>query len=808
MSAEPSPKSKLEVAYVLFINIVGYADMPPEQQDAAIARLNEVAQTTSHFRAASAVNELIALPTKDGGGLAFFHRPEAPVQCAIDIAKALRRDSKLRVRMGIHSGPVEVVVGADGQKNIAGAGINLAQQLMACANPNQILISKYVAEDLAQYARWRGHLHPIGEVELARGRKISAVNLYSDEFGNANLPASIREPDRTVDKPSAPNGPTRKRRALIYAVLLLPAIIGALISIHRLERAPRPPAEGPVPEKSVAVLPFDNFSDDAGNIYFADGVQDDILTALAKISDLKVISRSSVMQYRGGNKNVRQIGQTLGVAYVLEGSVRRYDNKVRITAQLIDARTDVHTWAEYYDRGLSDVFAIQSEVAEKIANELKANISASEYAAIQTRPTQDVTAFDAYLQAKELFYNFHDSADWKVTLLQALRLVDQAISRDGKFALGYCLAARAHDALYWYGIDRTQPRLSAAKVMAARALALAPNLGEAHLVQALVHYHGTRDYSRAREELAIARRTLPNSAELYSLHGWIDRRQGRWNEAIKNEEKSVELDPRNSQFLNSLSILYDILRRYDDEEAVFARAIAASPRSADYFNLLRAQVELEKGETKSAREQLDALPANYDPDGAATSTRINLALYEGDAAQAAKILGATKLEELVGSNGLLLPRAWFEGLIAKAQGNATAMNTAFNDARAKIQTKLQQTPDEASLLGILGLINAALNQKPEAIANGLRAVELRPLNQDAVDGAYVITILALIYAWTGEIEPAMQQLTHSATIPGGVDYGQLKCDPAWSPLRSDPRYATILEGLRGTFGQRRELATR
>jgi TolB-like protein/Flp pilus assembly protein TadD len=610
--------------------------------------------------------------------------------------------------------------------------------------------------------------------------------------------------------PAHKNGePNSKREGWLYALLVLPLVVGAALSIHRLERMPAPPAESPfVPEKSIAVLPFDNFSDDNQNTYFADGIQDDILTALAKVSDLKVISRSSVMKYRGQNKNLREIGQTLGVAHVLEGSVRRYRGKIRITAQLIDTRTDLHTWAEYYDRDLADVFAIQSEVAEKISAELKANLSASEKTAINVRPTRDLEAFDVYLQAKELINNFHDTPNWKETLEKSLRLLDHAIARDANFALACCLAAQANDALYWYGLDRTPARLAQARTMAQSALSIAPDLGEAHLVQALVHYHGNRDYARAREELAIARRALPNNAEMYSLTGWIDRRQGRWNDAIKNEEKAAELDPRNSQFLNSLSILYDILRRYDEEGAVLARAIAANPDSKDYFNLLRAEIELERGDTKSARAGLDALPAAYDPDGATTSTRINLALYEGDPVAAAKILEGTKLEELVGSNGLLLPRAWFAALIARAEGDLPKTRAALDDARAKIETKLQTTPDDASLLGILGLIDAALGRNSEAVAGGQRAVEFRPLSQDAVDGASVITTLAMIHAWVGDIDSAIQELTRSATIPGGVDYGQLKFDPAWNALRSDARYASILEGLRVASAPDRGTASR
>ena len=610
--------------------------------------------------------------------------------------------------------------------------------------------------------------------------------------------------------PADHGGETSRRRGLLlYSLLLLPLIVGLVLSLSRLERMPAPPAESPyIPEKSVAVLPFDNFSDDNQNTYFADGIQDDILTALAKVSDLKVISRSSVMQYRGKNKNLREIGQALGVAHVLEGSVRRYKNKIRITAQLIDTRTDIHIWAEYYDRDLADVFAIQSEVAKKIAAELKANLSVSEKTAINARPTQDLEAFDVYLQAKELIHNFHETPNWKQTLEKALRLLDHAIARDPNFALAYCLAAQANDALYWYGLDRNPARLAQARTMAQHALSITPDLGEAHLVEALIYYHGNRDYAHARKELAIARRTLPNNAEMYSLTGWIDRRQGRWNDAINNEEKAAELDPGNSQFLNSLSVLYDILRRYDEEDAVLARAIAADPESEDYFNLLRAEVELEKGDTKGARAGLDSLPATYDPDGAKTSTRINLALYEGDPVSAAKILEGTTLQELVGNNGLLLPRAWFAALIARAQGDEAKARAAFADARATIEKKLQTTPEDPSLLGILGLADAALGETAEAVAGGRRAVELRPLSQDAVDGASVITTLAMIYAWVGDVDSAIQELTHSATIPGGVDYGQLKFDPAWSALRGDPRYASILEGLRVSSAPNHGTATR
>jgi TolB-like protein/Flp pilus assembly protein TadD len=553
--------------------------------------------------------------------------------------------------------------------------------------------------------------------------------------------------------------------------------------------------------KSIAVLPFDNFSDDKQNTYFADGIQDDILTALSKVSDLKVISRNSVMQYRDKARNTREIGQALGVAHLLEGSVRRANDKVRITAQLIDARSDRHVWAEHYDRDLADVFAIQSEVAENIVAQLKANISPSEKAALDVRPTRDLEAFDIYLQAKQLINTFHDTPDWKETLLKAVRLLDEAISRDGNFALAYCWATRAHLALYWFGLDHTPARLAQAKATAQKALVLAPDLGEAHLAQALVCYQGNRDYVHAREELAIAHRVLPNNAEVYSVTSWIDRRQGKWEEAVKNQEKAAELDPRNSKILNALAVLYDLLRRYDEEEAVFDRAIAANPSSAAYFQMMRAEIELEKGNIKTARSGLDSLPAGYDPDGAVTSTRINLALYERDPATAAKILAASKRDELVGGTGSLLPRSWFQALIARAQGDAQKTREAFNAARVKIEPKLHDQPDDGVLLATLGLIDAGLSRKEQALAEGRRAVELRPISNDAVDGVAVIGNLAMTYAWVGDVDSAMERLVFLAKTPGGPDYGQLKFDPAWDAVRREARFAKMLGGLRPESGR-------
>jgi TolB-like protein/Tfp pilus assembly protein PilF len=550
-----------------------------------------------------------------------------------------------------------------------------------------------------------------------------------------------------------------------------------------------------IPEKSIAVLPFANLSADEENRFFTDGIQDEILAGLAKVSDLQVISRMSVRVYKPDvPRNAHEIGRQLGVAHLLEGSVQRTKNRIRVTAQLIDARTDEHEWAEHYDHDLSDIFAIQTEIAQAITSQLEAKLLPREKAALEPS-TRDIAAFDLYLQAKELINNFHDTDNWKDTLLKAVRLLDEAIRRDGNFALAYCWRTTAHDNLYWYGLDRTPARLEMAQISAERALALVPDLGEAHLAQALVYYHGKRDYNRALAELALANRTLPNSADVRSLAGSISRRQGKWDDALKNLEKAVELDPRNPKIVNGLSVVYDYLRRYDEESALFERAANANPATRNYSQMVRAQIELQRGDMKAARGFLDSLPADYDPDGQTTWTRITLALYERDFERASGVLASSKKEELVGAAGKALPASYWQGVIARGKGDAAAAGAAFARARTTIEGQLGQRRDDPVLLAILGLIDAGLARKEEAVREGRLAAELRPIAEDADDGALLLDILAMIYAWVGDGNAAMDQLVFLAKTPGGPHYGQLRYDPAWDAVRADPRFDPMLAGL-------------
>src|SRR5438876_1622352 len=541
--------ARLEIGHVLFIDIVGYSKLLVKQQSELLRQLNEVVSGTNEFRQAESAGKLIRLPTGDGMALVFRTNPEAPAQCAMEIARALKSHPAIQLRMGIHSGPVNEVVDVNQRANIAGAGINMAQRVMDCGDAGHILLSKHVAEDLEQDDRWRPLLHDLGICEVKHRVRVGVTNLYSDEVGNPNLPGKLQ---------AVKSHHAHVRWAAVAIGLLVVAALAAVV-LSFLRKGPARSLATAV-EKSIAVLPFENLSSDKENAYFTDGVQDEILTDLAKIADLKVISRTSVMLYQAGSpRNLREIGQQLGVAHILEGSVQRAGGKVRVNAQLIDARTDKHLWAKTYDRDLADVFAIETELAQLIADELQAKLSAGEKAAIAEPPTRDLVAYDLYIRAAALI----DQADYvqdkeqEKDLFQAVELLNQAIARDPAFFLAYCRLAEAYDALYFQAVDHTLARLALANSAIDAAFRLKPDSGEAHLALATHFYHGYFDYDHARDELAIAVRTLPNNARIFEWTGYIDRRQGRWHDAVRNLERASKLDPRNVKILTGAAVTYN-----------------------------------------------------------------------------------------------------------------------------------------------------------------------------------------------------------------------------------------------------------
>jgi serine/threonine protein kinase/tetratricopeptide (TPR) repeat protein len=555
------------------------------------------------------------------------------------------------------------------------------------------------------------------------------------------------------------------------------------------------PAPQTAPEKSIAVLPFENRSEEKANTYFADGVQDEILTDLAKIADLKVISRTSVMQYRNTTtRNLREIAKQLGVSNILEGSVQRVGNYVRVNAQLIDARSDTHLWGQTYDRDVADVFAIQSEIAKMIADQLQAKLSADEKVAIGKPPTTDVTAYDLYLRAKALFTGSVDLISSGEKLREAAHLLDETVVHDPNFLLAWCLLGRVHCEIYSQGYDHTPSRLELANLAVQTALRLQPDAGDAHLALANYYYYGFRDYARTRGELAIARRTLPNSAEVFKYAGYVARREGHWEEATRNLERAVELDPRNVFILQQLAPTYDYQRRYSDEVRILDRALEIVPGDP-LIRILRAEVALDwRADIKPFQTVLATLIAE-DPSVAPNLDHPNTALCERTAAAAARLLTNYPREGVVANYGVNFPHSYWEGVIARWQGDIAKAEAAFTTARSEVEKTVEKQPEFAAGLSLLGMIDAGLDHKEKALREGRRACELLPISKDALDGMTLAINLAKIYAWVGEKDLAVEQIAAVERVPNELSYGMLKLHPIWDPLRGHPRFEKIVASL-------------
>jgi len=548
----------------------------------------------------------------------------------------------------------------------------------------------------------------------------------------------------------------------------------------------------PIPEKSIAVLPFENLSDNKDNSSFAAGVQDEILSDLAKIADLKVISRTSTLPYETGKpRNLRKIAQELGVAHLLEGTVQRTDNHLRINAQLIDGRTDSHLCAQTYDRDVSDVFAIQSEIAQTIADQLQAKISEGEKAAIGKAPTSDLLANNLYVQAIALEYQQPD----KKSLLRAIALLEQAVARDPAFLRAYCALARLHVNLY-EGEDHTAAHLQSAKANIDRASQLQSDSGEVHLVRAHYLARGLRDYDGARVELELARRTLPNDATVYFETARVDVRQGRWTEALRSFERAIELDPRNVEYLITTADNCSIMRGYGEAVRLGRRALDLSPHDNRIRSFLASQPASERADIRPWRKELNAI-LSENP-GAAPSLSEDLwvcAIIERDAAAADRALATIPPGGIKGYLGLVWPREWYVGYTARTFDRPETARAAFAAARVNLEKQLREKPDNGLTWSLLGLVKAALGEKREAIEAGQRACELWPLSKEQRWGLRTLRLLAMIYAWVGEKDLALQQLSLYAGQPSFVDYGDLKLNPDWDPLRSDPRFEKIVASL-------------
>ncbi len=807
MAAEPPTVSRLEVGHVLFLDIVGYSKLLSDKQRKVFQLLKDIVRDTSQFRSAEAANKLVRIPTGDGMVLAFFTSVDAPVRCALEISRKLREHPELKLRMGINSGPVDQVSDVNEQRNITGVGINMAQRLMDCGDAGHILLSRRVADDLAQYSEWKSHLHELGQLEVKHGAKIDVVNFYNDEVGNAEVPEKFKQAREQIARADRIVA-TRRRKRIILSAALFVAIASGIVLWTFFRWSSSRIAVLPISDKSIAVLPFENLSDEKENAYFTDGVQNEILTDLAKVADLKVISHTSVMVYKAGNpRNLREIAQQLGVAQVLEGSVQRAGGKVRVNAQLIDARNDKHLWARTYDRELADVFAIETEVAQAIANELQAKLSTSEKAAIEEKPTQDLVAYEFYARAVSLIYNVQvppvDAPE--KSLSEAVDLLNKAVARDPNFLLAYCQLAFAHDLVYADEIDHTPARLALAQSAIDSAFRLRPDSGEAHL--ALGWHLQYSEYDRARTELALAQQSLPNDPRVYELAGKIDRRQGRWADATHNLQRASELDPRNLPYLLNLAATYNLwLHDYEQYAKVMDRILALHP-DAKPTRIWRAFIEVDQradtGPWRVAIEKILAEDPASAKDPFLTGHRFTLALLDRDLDAAGDLAAALSPKD---SEVAVYPdfgRDFWMGVVARLKGDETSARAALTRALAEQKEDIRN-PDDVWLLSCLGLIDAILGKKEEALSEGRRAMELGaralPTAQDPMFGqstneASVKKSFAMICAWAGEPDLAVEQLEAVTKIPGGPSYGELRLDPMWDPLRGDPRFEKIVASL-------------
>ena len=583
---------------------------------------------------------------------------------------------------------------------------------------------------------------------------------------------------------------SRRNPAIAGMAALLLALVTAVGIMNWKSELVQPPAI-----IGVAVLPFENLSETRESTLFADGIQDGILTKLAKVNDLKVISRTSVMQHRGA-RDTQKIGRALNVSHVLEGSVQRNASRIHLNAQLIDTRTDTYVWAEEYEGDLSDMFAIQSEIAQKVADQLKAKISAVEKVAIEKPPTTDLVAYDLFLRAKDLIYGISFSTRAKEDLFQAVQLLERAVAHDPLFFAAYCQLAGAHDRIYFFGFDHTEARLKMAETAIQSIRPLDPDSGEAHLAFAQHLYWGRMEYDRARQELVVAQRTLPNESRIPLLTGYIDRRQGRWEKSLDEMKQALVLDPHNFSILQQISLTYEALRRYKEMAATLDEVLAIAPNDIT-SRVKRAWVDLQwRADPRPLHTAIQTILAE-DPNAAPVLVDqwLALALRERDPVAAERALAAMPTAGCHDET-IPFPNSWCEGLVARLRGDEPAARAAFTDARNELEQMVRDQPDYAAALCALGVVDAALGSKEDAIREGKRAVELMPVSKSALEGPMLIRYLAVIYTWTGDKGRAIERLDEAAKLPGAfLTYGHLRHDPIWDPLRSDPRFDKIVASL-------------
>jgi len=810
MSTEIHKEIPLEIAHVLLMDVVGYSRLLVNEQIELLRDLNHIVRNTECFRAAETTGKLIRVPSGDGMALLFFHSPEEPVRCALEISKALQEHPHIQLRMGVHSGPVNQVTDVNDKTNIAGAGINVAQRVMDCGDAGHILLSGHIAEDLTQYRQWQPYLHDLGECEVKHGVRLHLVNLYRDNLGNPHLPNKLKRRRRrwkqTSDVSIRPVITPRWPKYVLTAVLLVSAVALAVSfsvfyrrgspAVARSSSGKAADVEPPIVEKSIAVLPFENLSSDKENAYFADGIQEEILTRLSKIADLKVISRTSTQRYKSAPENLPEIARQLGVAHILEGRVQKSGDAVRVNVQLIKASNDSHLWADTFDRKLTDIFSVESEVAKAIADQLRVKLTGQEEQVIAAKPTDNPEAYDAYLRG--LAYNVATTYT-PANALAAQKYLREAVRLDPKFALGWALLSIADSRGYvTQALQPTVALREEARQAAETALALQPNLGEALLAAGEYYYACLKDYDTAVRYFEQARQFLPNSSQISALLASVARRRGQWDQSESYFNQTERLDPRNVNLLAQHAQLYIEVRRFPEALRKFDQVLDIMP--GDVATLAaKAAIAQAEGDLPRASALLALIhPPADDPQ--ALETQVYQAILERRPAPM-----ITRLKEILAKPDPALGYTtgelrFYLGWAQEVAGDHTAAQESWRQARGELEPFLKEQPENFALIGNLALTSIGLGDKDAAFKLIERAMAVISIEKDAVWGPIPIEILARVSARMGEPDRAIAALKKLLSIPYDGALAQnvpltpalLRLDPMFDPLRKDPRFQELV----------------
>ena len=793
---------ELEIGHVLFIDIVGYSKLLINEQAQLLDHLKRMVRNSEQVRTAEAEGKLIRVAAGDGMALVFRTSPEAPAQCAIEVARSNKAHPELELRMGIHCGPINEVIDVNDQVNVTGAGINTAQRVMACGDAGHILLSQRVADDLEQYPRWRPLLHELGECDVKHGVRLRLVNLYTDEVGNPKLPFRLRKAAEIPVGAAPTTGWSWRMGGLLLAFLVLSGGLVWWFTVRPRWSTPPAAAAVPgapaIPEKSIAVLPFANLSDDKQNAYFADGVQDEILTRLSKIADLKVISRTSTQDYKSTPGNLPEIARQLGVAHILEGSVQKSGESVRVNVQLIRAASDSHLWADTFDRKLTDIFQVESELARAIAEKLQARLTGQEEQVIAAKPTDNPDAYDAYLRGLA----FSSKAVTNSTnALGAQKYLREAVRLDPKFAVAWALLAEVESIGYRnQTLPPTAALLEEAGRAAETALTLKSDLGEAVLAKGFYHYACLEDYDTAVRYCDQARPLLPNSSRIPQLLAYIARRRGQWEQSDSYFNEAERLDPRDENLLTQHALSYAALRRFPDARRKLDQVLNITPDDIDTLALKAEMVQAE-GNLPGAGALLTPLHPSSDDFSVLEAQAYHAILERRPApiiARLKEILAEPDPASGYNSGEL---RFWL-GWAQQVAGDHAAAAESWKQARSELEPFLSEQPENLSLLRDLALVNMSLADNATALALAERATILAPIEKDRIEGPNAVETLARVWAQTGEANRAVGALEKLLSIPytsplttGAVPLtpALLRLDPMFDSLRNEPRFQKLAE---------------